>query len=185
MKRIESLWSLAAMMSANSSALFADPAGGAALGSSITDFRYVIPVGPFRVGILSAGTIVVARRGSAGTTSLNIPRPEPGSKGWRAAAPPATPYVNADRSDSDVIMGPEPDAISAASAVGPHALFGVVPGPLVPIRAFLLRVTPSTLQMQTHVLPPTFDSSPIAFYLNKGILTVIDVAGKPTYLDYP
>ncbi len=82
-------------------------------------------------------------------------------------------------------MDAGPDKVTAAASVGPHAIFGMDPPPDKIPRSYLVRVTPSTLGLQTRWLPAGFDGYPIAFFIKAGKLGVVDQIGNVVELDYP
>lgn len=152
----------------------------------LLDFRYVVALGSYRVGILTnAGVAMIGEQGSSRATLINLPRPEARVEGWQAASPPPTPYFTEERRSSDVVMDAGPDKVTAAASVGPHAIFGMDPPPDKIPRSYLVRVTPSTLGLQTRWLPAGFDGYPIAFFIKAGKLGVVDQIGNVVELDYP
>lgn len=185
MKRAELLASISLI--AGASAAGASPqVSSETLLSGLLGFRYVVGLAPYRVGILTnAGVAMIGEQGSSRTTLINLPRPKPGVEGWHAASPPPTPYFTEERRSSDVVMDAGPDKLTAAAPVGPHAIFGMAPPPDKLPRAYLVRVTPSTLELQTRWLPVGFDGYPIAFFIKAGKLGVVDLSGNVVEFDYP
>ena len=155
--------------------------GGKRLG--LLGFRYVIPLGPWRIGVLDAEGVVVIERPGAAAQRLNLPRATPGIYRWARTPPPAAPYMSRAQTISDVIYSSVPDEITMAVGIMPYAIFGVatpvddLPGQLMP--SFLIRIIPSTLEMDTYALPPNFLGHSVAAYRAGERLVVINNYGEP------
>lgn len=150
------------------------------------DFRFVVPVGPFRVGVLTRiGAVIVGEAAPQEAKLLNLPRPVSGVEGWHAVAPPAAPHVNPALRVDDIERKSGPDEMVAAAQVGPHALLSVVPPPDLIARPYLLRLTPRSFSLLALWIPLAFDGYATAFYPKGEKLGVIDLGGNAREIDYP
>ena len=84
---------------------------------------------------------------------------------------------------SDVIYSSVPDEITMAVGITPYGIFGVatpvddLPRQLMP--SFLIRIIPSTLEMDTYALPPNFLGDSVTAYRAGERLVVINNRGEP------
>jgi hypothetical protein len=149
----------------------------------VLGFRYVIPLGPWRVGILDAAGVAVIERPEVAPVRLNLPRATPGIYRWARTPPPAAPYMSRSQTISDVIISSSPDEITMAVGIMPYAIFGVstpvddVPRQRMP--SFLIRIIPSTLELETYALPPDFEGDPVAAFRAGSRLVVVNDRGRP------
>jgi hypothetical protein len=146
-------------------------------------FRYVIPLEPWRIGVLDAAGVAVIERPGVAPVGLNLPRATPGIYRWVRTPPPATPYMSRAQTISDVIYSSVPDEITMAVGITPYAIFGVAtPADDLPkqrMPSFLIRIIPSTLELETYALPPEFKGDPATAYRAGGRLIVVNDRGEP------
>ena len=151
--------------------------------STLLMWRSVVLAYPFRIGVLNSAGVAIIERDGMSPVRLNLPRASPDSRGWVLAKSPAIPYFIPERHPSDdVTTGGEPDEITMATAIMPGVIFGVATPPadlpIVLMPSFLIRITPSSLKMETYALPPAFETIPVAVFSNGSGLTVVNGRGK-------
>jgi hypothetical protein len=146
-------------------------------------FRYVIPLEPWRIGVLDAVGVAVIERPGVAAVRLNLPRATPGVYRWVRTPPPAAPYMSRAQTISDVIYSSEPDEITMAVGIAPYAIFGVatpvddLPSQRMP--SFLIRIIPSALEMETYALPPEFKGDLATAYRAGNRLVIVNNRGEP------
>jgi hypothetical protein len=147
-------------------------------------FRYVIPFGPWRIGVLDAEGVAVIERPDVAPVRLNLPRATPGIHRWVRTPPPAAPYKSRAQTISDVILSSVPDEITMVVGIEQYVIFGVrtpvedLPGERMP--SFLIRIIPSTLEMETYALPPEFKGHlATAYRAGDRLIVVVNDRGQP------
>ena len=92
---------------------------------ALLGLRYVVPIGPFRVGVLDSAGVAVIEHPEVAPTRLNLPRATPEVYRWVRTRPPSTPYIHPAQTIGDVIRGSEPDEVTVAVAIMPYVILGV------------------------------------------------------------
>lgn len=149
---------------------------------ALLGLRYVVPIGPFRVGVLDSAGVAVIEHPEAAPTRLNLPRATPEVYRWVRTGPPSTPYIHPAQTVGDVIRGAEPDEVTVAVAIMPYVILGVATFaeelPRARMPSFLIRIIPSTLELDTYALPPDIKGDAAAVYRTGDRLVVVNYRGE-------
>jgi hypothetical protein len=154
------------------------------LARSASAFRYVVPVGPFRVALLEeSGVLLSTRLGNTEIRHINVPRPVPEQRGWHRVEPPAVPYVNpgwnSEPNDpAAVYQPPGPDEVTFAAIAGPYAVFGFRPSPTVISRSYIVRFVPATNTLECRWISAPFDGSARGMFVRLGVVNFVDQVGS-------
>lgn len=152
---------------------------------SVASWRVVAERQGTHLGIPSdAGQLVVSNPHTDALTILNLPRANPGAVGWRAATPPAQPFITPEARFGDVLRPAAPDDVSAVGWDGQRFVIAVNTPDALPVMRmpyFLIRVDLGSFAMQTYAMPPAVQwSEPVAIFVRGSSIIVAGRDGAET-----